>query len=93
VAADIWGVPEVITSGAVGLLTTRTDYAIAERIRVALRKEWSFDDLVEHANNHSWIRSASGVRRVFETTLGNKQKMLYKEVRGCEKAAAYTDVK
>jgi teichuronic acid biosynthesis glycosyltransferase TuaC len=71
VAADIWGVPEVITSGAVGLLTGRTEYAIAEGLRVALRKKWSFDDLVEYASNHSWIRSASGVRDVFENTLAN----------------------
>lgn len=89
VAADIWGVPEVITSGAVGLLTRRTEYAIAEGIRVALRKEWSFDDLVEHANNHSWTRSASGVRHVFETILGNKHQVLDKEVQGCKKGAAY----
>lgn len=93
VAADIWGVPEVITSGAVGLLTRRTDYAIAEGIRVALRKTWSFDDLVEHANNHSWIRSAAGVRHVFETTLGNKQKALYEEVQRRKQTAAYTDAK
>jgi teichuronic acid biosynthesis glycosyltransferase TuaC len=93
VAADIWGVPEVITSGAVGLLTKRTEYAIAEGIRVVLGKRWSFEDLVEHANNHSWIRSAVGVRHVFETTLGNKQKALYEEVQRRKQTAAYTDAK
>ena len=69
VATDIWGVPEVINSGAVGLLTQRTEGAIADGILVALRKEWYADDLVEYANSHTWKCTASAVREVFISVL------------------------
>lgn len=69
VAADIWGVPEVIKSNAVGLVTRRTDGAIADSILVALRKEWCAGDLMEYANNHTWKRTALAVREVFNSVL------------------------
>jgi glycosyltransferase involved in cell wall biosynthesis len=53
VAADIWGVPEVIRSGDVGVMTKRTEYAIADGILVVFRKEWRSDGLVEYARNHT----------------------------------------
>jgi glycosyltransferase involved in cell wall biosynthesis len=88
VAADIWGVPEVITSGEIGLLTKRTEYALADGILVALRKEWSVDNLVEHANRNSWTRAALGVLRIFETSIENKRQVLEKDLHGRGKAAA-----
>jgi teichuronic acid biosynthesis glycosyltransferase TuaC len=93
VATDIWGVPEVISTGTVGVLTRRTEYAIAQGILVALKKIWSSDDLLRHANHYSWMRSAVGVRGVFEASLGNKQSVHGGDVVECEKAAAYLDTK
>ena len=93
VATDIWGVPEVISTGAVGILTRRTEYAIAEGISVALRKIWSSDDLLRHANQYSWMRSASAVRHVFEIALHAKEKLPYRDVEDCQRAAAQVDTK
>lgn len=88
VATDIWGVPEVISTGAVGILTRRTEYAIAEGLSVALRKKWSVDELIGHAVKYSWMRSAAGVRRVFENALGNEVQRNHKDGQRCKKAAA-----
>jgi glycosyltransferase involved in cell wall biosynthesis len=93
VATDIWGVPEVISTGAVGILTRRTERAIAEGISVALRKIWLSDDLLRHANQYSWVRSASAVRHVFENALHAKEKLLYRDVQDCQKATAQVDTK
>jgi glycosyltransferase involved in cell wall biosynthesis len=69
VAADIWGVPEVIRSGEVGFLTRRTEYAIAEGILVGLRKKWCSNEIVAYAAKHSWRCTADAVLQVFESVL------------------------
>lgn len=88
VATDIWGVPEVISTGAVGILTRRTDYAMAEGISVALRKKWSVDDVIGHAVKYSWMRSAAAVRRVFENALENQVQLNHRDGQRCKNAAA-----
>jgi len=72
VAANIWGIPEIITSDEVGLLTDRTEDAIAEKIVLALRKQWQTESLLEHAKKHTWERTALGVLRVFRGLLKEK---------------------
>jgi glycosyltransferase involved in cell wall biosynthesis len=88
VATDIWGVPEVISTGSVGILTRRTEYAIAEGISVALRKQWSVDEIVGHAAAYSWTGSALAVKRVFETALANDLQLDLGDSQTHNKAAA-----
>ena len=65
VAANTWGVPEIITSDQIGLLTERNEEAIADTLLCALRKQWQTENLLEYANNHTWDRTALAVLRVF----------------------------
>jgi glycosyltransferase involved in cell wall biosynthesis len=67
VATNIWGVPEIITSETLGLLTERTEDAIAEAILKALGKQWQTEDIVEYAKEYTWDNTAAGVLRVFRT--------------------------
>jgi len=73
VASDVWGIPEVIGSGQVGFLTKRTEYAIAEGVLVAFRKEWCVDDLQQYAGKHSWERTAQAVRDVLQSVVNVKK--------------------
>ena len=73
VATNTWGVPEIVTSDKVGLLTERREGAIAEAIRIALTKQWRVEDLLEHAGNHSWDRAALGVLSVFRSVVNEDQ--------------------
>jgi glycosyltransferase involved in cell wall biosynthesis len=73
VAANIWGVPEVINADEVGIITERTKYAIADAISVALKKQWRRGALLEYARKHSWDRTAWAVHGVFEAVLDTER--------------------
>lgn len=72
VAANIWGVPEVIQSDALGLLTERTENAFSDAILHAFKKEWHAETLFEYARNHTWNRTAVAVRALFESVLSGQ---------------------
>jgi teichuronic acid biosynthesis glycosyltransferase TuaC len=69
VGANTWGVPEIITSDEIGLLTERREEVIAETILVALKKQWQTENLLEYAKNHTWDHTALGVLRVFRAVV------------------------
>ena len=69
VATNTWGVPEIITSDEIGLLTEQNEVAIAETIRLALAREWHTKALLLYAKNYTWRRTALGVLNVFQSTL------------------------
>jgi teichuronic acid biosynthesis glycosyltransferase TuaC len=69
VATAAGGIPEIIRSETIGLLTERDDREIAETICVALNKPWRSNDLLEFARQHNWKRTALGVRHVFEAVV------------------------
>lgn len=73
VATPAGGIPEIICSDKVGLLSERDEKKIAAAIFAALQKKWVTGELVEYAKNHTWSRTASAVQRVFETVLGVKR--------------------
>lgn len=69
VATNIWGVPEVISSDEVGLLTKRNDRDIAQAVSRALHRPWKPATLVEYAQSHTWERAAHALNRLFAATL------------------------
>jgi glycosyltransferase involved in cell wall biosynthesis len=69
VGANTWGVPEIITSDEIGLLTERREEVIAETILVALKKQWQTENLLEYAKKHTWKHTALGVLQVFQALL------------------------
>ncbi len=72
VATNIWGVPEIIRSETIGLLTERTEQAVAATLARAFETRWVADDLTAYAKQHSWERVAQSVHGVFESVLAEK---------------------
>jgi glycosyltransferase involved in cell wall biosynthesis len=72
VATPVGGIPEIIRSAKIGLLTERNEAKIAETIALALKISWRVEDLVDYAGQHTWERTAAAVRQVFETVLSGK---------------------
>lgn len=70
VATNVWGVPEIIRSERVGLLTKRTEREIAEKISAALKKTWSSSEIREYISERTWERVALSVLEVFKSVLG-----------------------
>ena len=69
VATNIWGVPEIIQSEIVGLLTERTFQAVAAALSRAFERSWVANDVVAFSRQHSWERAATSVRGVFNSAL------------------------
>jgi glycosyltransferase involved in cell wall biosynthesis len=73
VATAVGGIPEIISSNNMGVLTQRDEGAIAAAILAALNKTWVVDDLVNYARSHSWEKTALAVRGVFDSVLSRKK--------------------
>jgi teichuronic acid biosynthesis glycosyltransferase TuaC len=73
VATPAGGIPEILNSEMLGLLTERDERKIAGAIVTALNKKWMSDDLVEYAGNRSWDRTASAVLGVFQSVLNSRK--------------------
>lgn len=69
VATAAGGIPEIIQSEQVGLLSERNAPSLAAALRIALRKSWNRGGIAEFARQRTWDRVASDVLRVFETVL------------------------
>jgi glycosyltransferase involved in cell wall biosynthesis len=69
VATNVWGIPEVIPSDHLGLLTRPSAREIAQTIALALKRPWQPGTLRQYAGEHTWDRAACSVLRVFEALL------------------------
>ncbi len=69
VATEVWGVPEIIRSDHIGLLTERSEVTIAEGIFRALHRPWSAEAIIQYAREHTWDRAAVAILRLFESVL------------------------
>lgn len=69
VATDIWGIPEIICSDTLGILTKRSERDLAAGIAVALQKSWRSEAIVQYAREQTWERVASSVLDTFQTVL------------------------
>jgi glycosyltransferase involved in cell wall biosynthesis len=54
VATSVWGVPEVITSPALGILVKQEVLAITAGLERALGTKWQPDTLIAHARSRTW---------------------------------------
>jgi glycosyltransferase involved in cell wall biosynthesis len=72
VATFAGGIPEIIRSDNLGLLTERDEAKIGAAIYCALRKTWQSDDLVAYARHHTWEQTSVAVLGVFESILNSK---------------------
>ena len=69
VATSVGGIPEIICSDRIGLLTKQSEREVAEGVSLALKKSWLSDSIVQYAREHTWDRLARSVFHVFESVL------------------------
>jgi len=70
VATNVWGIPEIIQSEDVGLLTIREERVMAKQIRAALTRVWEADKIVAYSRQHTWQRTAASVVSTLATISG-----------------------
>lgn len=69
VATAVMGIPDIIRSSDVGLLTERNPGDIARNLLAALDKPWDRDAIVRYARSHTWEAVVDSVDAVFEEAL------------------------
>jgi glycosyltransferase involved in cell wall biosynthesis len=69
VATPVGGIPEIIVSEEIGLLTERQEVKIAAAIRKALDHQWRPERLIQYVRAHTWERVALDMHQVFASTL------------------------
>ena len=69
VATDIWGIPEIICSDTLGILTKRSERDLAAGITAALQKSWQSEAIIQYAREQTWERVAYSVLDTFQTVL------------------------
>jgi teichuronic acid biosynthesis glycosyltransferase TuaC len=69
VATAVGGIPEIIDSDKLGLLTGREESKIADSIRAAFAKIWCTDEILEYTMKYSWDRSAQALHQIFQKAL------------------------
>jgi glycosyltransferase involved in cell wall biosynthesis len=71
VGTRVGGVPEVITSDEYGLLVDPADPEdLAEKILVALDREWNREAILRYAERYTWENIAKEIMGVYEQVLG-----------------------
>jgi glycosyltransferase involved in cell wall biosynthesis len=73
VATDVGGIPEIIRSEQIGLLTQRSAREIAAGIARGLNRPWQSDAIIEYAREHTWERVALSVLQAFTSALQEKE--------------------
>jgi glycosyltransferase involved in cell wall biosynthesis len=72
VATPVGGIPEIIRSNGIGLLTKRSEQDIAETISIALKKPWDRNEIAQYARQHTWDKVAQSVYDVFQSVLNSR---------------------
>jgi len=67
VATTVGGIPEIITSDRIGLLTKRDELSLAETIARAINQSWDREELVQHVQQRTWDQVADAVYGVLQT--------------------------
>jgi teichuronic acid biosynthesis glycosyltransferase TuaC len=69
VATAVGGIPEIIRTDDLGLISPCTEHALADKLSLALEKPWQPDLLRSYAASHTWERTAQAVVQVLSTVL------------------------
>jgi len=70
VATRVGGIPDLVNSPDVGILTDRSTGSIAKAIRQALEKDWDADLISQYARRRTWEHVAGQVYDVFKSAVG-----------------------
>lgn len=77
VATAVGGIPEILCSEELGLLTERNERDVATTISLALTKPWRPETIIRYAREHTWEQVAGSVLRHFETILSRHRRVLH----------------
>lgn len=69
VATPVGGIPGLVNSRKVGILTDRDPQAIAKAIQQALHYPWDKDFISRHGRTHTWEQVAEQVHKVFKSSI------------------------
>ncbi len=69
IATNVWGIPEIIVSDQLGLLTSRNEHEMARTIGLALKRNWAAETISQYAREKTWDRTALSVQHVFDSIL------------------------
>ncbi len=73
VGTKVGGIPEVITSGDYGLLVEPMNSEdLAEKILIALNKEWNREKILKYAEQFTWENIAKETVEIYEKVIRNK---------------------
>ncbi len=72
VATDTGGIPEIIRSDTVGLLTKRNEEEFSKIISIALKTDWNRTEIIQYARQHTWDKVARSVYDVFQSALSGE---------------------
>jgi teichuronic acid biosynthesis glycosyltransferase TuaC len=67
VATSVGGIPEIVQSQKIGLLTKRDEMDIAFTLTSALQRTWEPKDIVDYAAKNSWHGTAAVLFKVFQS--------------------------
>jgi glycosyltransferase involved in cell wall biosynthesis len=73
IASNVWGIPEIIVSDQMGILTNRDEQEIAQGISLALKKSWQSETIVRYAREKTWDKVALSLSEVFVSVLSGKE--------------------
>jgi glycosyltransferase involved in cell wall biosynthesis len=73
VAANVWGVPEIMRNDAIGVLTERKVTSLAAGIASSLKRNWQPSVIENYARNRTWDEVALSVRTVFDAAVNRKR--------------------
>jgi glycosyltransferase involved in cell wall biosynthesis len=69
VATNVWGIPEIVVSEQLGLLTKRDAREIAKTILTALHGIWQPEIILQYTRDKTWDKVALAVADVFQSVL------------------------
>lgn len=72
VATAVGGIPEILTSDEIGLLTARNPKDIARTLDVALRREWNPTRIRQGVEAYAWESVAERVEQVFRAAVSRE---------------------
>jgi glycosyltransferase involved in cell wall biosynthesis len=77
VATAVGGIPEILCSDELGLLTEQSEQDIATTMSLALTKTWRSEAIRRYARKHTWEQVALSVLYLFETILSRQRPVLH----------------
>lgn len=75
IATGVGGIPEIIQSKELGILTGRDENSLAEAILQGMDRSWDSCQITQYAKKYTWDQTAKSVAGVFESIIRSKLRL------------------